>query len=146
MAPPAWQAERLTALGLNIFEAIAAAVLDGVLPDAPAAKAAALKAHLQRVELTILGLPKPVQNELALLLRLLGAAPGRLTLAGLKPQWRDATNLEVQAALQMLRASSLELRKQTYQALRDITYAAYFSDRSTWAALGYAGPMALPTP
>ena len=87
--------------------------------------------------------PKAVQDELRLLLGLLASAPGRLGLAGLAGTWQQAPTEEVRAMLQRLRLSSLDLRQQTYQALRDITYAAYFSDRSTWSTLGYAGPVDL---
>ncbi|WP_427915642.1 hypothetical protein ACPWT1_06325 [Ramlibacter sp. MMS24-I3-19] len=40
-----------------------------------------------------------------------------------------------------MRTSTLSLRVQAYQALHDISGAAYFSDRSTWAVLGYPGPV-----
>lgn len=143
LAPSAWQAPKLSAEGRSIFEAVARAVLDGSLPEAPAARADALAAHLLRVETTINGFPKSVQDEVSLLLGMLGSAPGRLGLAGLKSPWAQAETADVQTVLQKLRLSSLALRQQTYQALRDITYAAYFSDRSTWAALGYAGPIDL---
>ncbi len=66
-----------------------------------------------------------------------------MALTGLAQPWQKASSTDVQAALQMLRLSSLDLRVQTYQALRDITYASFFADRSTWAALGYAGPVEL---
>ena len=39
-----------------------------------------------------------------------------------------------------MRESSLALRQQAFHALRDITNASYFADRSTWAAIGYPGP------
>lgn len=141
LAPHAWQAPRLSEGGRDIFQAVARAVLDGALPEQATARSAALDAHLLRVEETIAGFPKPVQDELALLLRILGSAPGRLGLAGLVPPWHTADTTDVQSALQKLRVSSLDLRRQTYQALRDITYASYFADRSTWAHLGYGGPV-----
>lgn len=140
LTPPAWQTPKLSAAGRSVFEAVARAVLEGGLPSEPGARQTALDNHLQRVEQTIAGFPKPVQDEVDLLLRLLASPPGRLGLAGLGSPWSTASLAEVQAALQQLRVSSLDLRRQTYQALRDITYASYFADRSTWAALGYAGP------
>jgi hypothetical protein len=143
LMPAAWQAPRLSADGRSIFDAVARAVLEGALPDEEPARGTALQAHLGRVEETINGLPKPVQDELALLLGLLASAPGRLGLAGLGSPWQQAPTADVHTMLQKLRMSSLALRQQTYQALRDITYAAYFADRSTWATLGYAGPVEL---
>ena len=88
-------------------------------------------------------LPVPVQGELSQLLGLLCTAPGRLGLAGLGPDWGDATETQVQAALESMRFSSLALRQQAYQALHEIVGGAYFSDESTWVAVGYPGPLAL---
>ena len=141
--PPAWNASRLSADGRGLFEAVARVVLQGALPSDPQLQALALQTHLERIEETIRGLPRPLQDELALLLRILNSPPGRMALTGLAQPWQKASSTDVQAALQMLRLSSLDLRVQTYQALRDITYASFFADRSTWAALGYAGPVEL---
>lgn len=138
---PAWQASKLGADGRAIFEAIARAVLDGSLPTDPSDRHTAVQSHLARVEDTIQGFPQPVQEELNLLLNILASTAGRLGLAGLASPWQQADVSVVQEMLQKLRTSSLDLRQQTYQALRDITYAAYFADRSTWHALGYAGPV-----
>ena len=143
LMPATWQAPRLSPEGRAIFDAVAHAVLEGALPQQQAARADALQAHLGRVEETINGFPKPVQDELTLLLGLLASGPGRLGLAGLASPWQQASTADVRAMLQKLRLSSMDLRQQTYQALRDITYAAYFADRSTWATLGYAGPVEL---
>jgi hypothetical protein len=87
--------------------------------------------------------PPHVQSELAQLLGLLATGAGRRTLAGLQPDWSVATVVEVQQALQSMRVSRLALRQQGYQALHDIVGAAYFSDPSTWATLGYPGPVNL---
>jgi len=137
---PAWQSPKLNESGRAVFRAVALAVLEGSLPaDAPG-QAAALDGHLLRVEDTIAGFPKTVQDELSLLLNMLTHAPGRWGLVSLKGDWADASTAEVQTALQALRVSRLDLRQQTYQALRDITCASYFADSSTWQALGYRGP------
>jgi len=124
----------------DIFTSVARAVLEGNLPEAPAAMQQALAAHLQRVETAIAGLPPATRNELSDLLALLGTAPGRLALTGLAVAWRDTPTRQVQAALQTMRRSSSRTRQQVYQALRELTVAAYFSDASTWPDLGYPGP------
>jgi len=131
---------RLTPAGRRVFEAVAHAVLDGSLPKEPQAKAAALAAHLQRLEQTLAGLPAATRGELSQLLALLAAAPGRVTFAGLRTDWADADVAQVQAALQNMRRSGLALRQQAYHALRDLTNAAYYADPSTWSLLGYPGP------
>ena len=140
---PGVEAGRLTATGRAVFGAVARAVLDGSLPEGAAERDAALAAQLRRLDTTVAGLPLPVQKELSDLLALLSAAPGRLGLAGLGSGWEQASIADLQTMLQGLRVSGLELRQQAYHALRDLTNAAYFSDPSTWPALGYPGPRAV---
>lgn len=132
---------RLTSAGRDMFAAVARGVLSDLLPGVPAARAAAIEAHLRRLDDTFAGLPPPVQDEIQELVTLLASAPGRLALAGLRAPWAQADAAEVQAMLQGLRTSSLALRQQVYHALRNLTNAAWFADRSTWAAIGYPGPL-----
>jgi hypothetical protein len=127
----------------QIFSSVASAVLEGNLPEPPAARQAALVAHLARVQTAIGGLPPATRKELSDLLALLSTAPGRLLLTGLPVAWADAETRQTQAALQTMRRSSSQTRQQVYQALRELTVAAYFSDASTWPQLGYPGPLKL---
>ena len=85
-------------------------------------------------------LPPHVQAELSQLLGLLCTAPGRFGLAGLVPAWADASEAQLQAALEGMRQSGLALRQQAYLGLHEIVGGAYFSDESTWASVGYPGP------
>lgn len=126
-----------------VMHATARAVLDGVLPNDPSAREAALRAHLQRLDATLAAFPPATRSELSQLLALLAAAPGRLAFAGLRSPWPEAEVSDVQRALQGLRMSSLALRQQAYHALRDLTNAAFFADPSTWQKLGYPGPTSL---
>ena len=126
-----------------MFTAVARAVLGPLLPQAAAAQAQALQAHLDRLQGTIAGMPPAMQSELDELVTIVASAPGRLALVGLRADWLSATDAEVSAALQGLRESSLALRQQVFHALRNITNASYFADRSTWSAIGYPGPRAL---
>ena len=137
---PAMEAGRLRPGARAVMLAVAQAVLDGALPTEPAARAAALDGHLQRLETAIAAFPMPTQAELSQLLALLSSPPGRIALAGLSTDWPEATVPQVQAALQGMRLSSLALKQQAYHALRDLSNAAYFSDPSAWAHLGYPGP------
>jgi len=131
---------RLTASGRAVFAAVARAVLDGALPAAPPdAHASALEAHLQRLDGTLGGLAPHARSEVSQLVALLSAAPGRMALCGLDDDWAVADVSAVQAALQAMRTSSLDLRQQAYHALRDLTNAAYFADPQTWPLLGYPG-------
>ena len=137
---PGIERGRLAPAGLEVFEAVARAVLDGMLPSDARARDDALRAHLTRLDDTIAGFPSGTQDELAQLLAVLASPPGRIGLAGLRPNWPDAGVADVQRALQDMRTASLALRQQAYHALRDLTNAAYVADASTWPTLGYAGP------
>jgi len=131
---------RLTVSGRAVFEAVARAVLDGSLPADPTRRHAAITAHLKRLDDTLAGLPHPTRAELSQLLALLGSAPGRVALAGLRTDWPDASVGDMQHALQGMRTSSLAVRQQAYHALRDLTNAAYYADPSVWSLMGYPGP------
>ena len=115
-------------------------MLQGALPEDPQVQAAALAQHLQRLQASIAGLSPATRAELSDLLALLSLAPGRLALTGLSTAWPRATVPELQAALQDMRRSGSQTRRQVYQALRDLTNAAWFADAGTWALLGYPGP------
>lgn len=140
---PGLAAGRLSESAAEVFAAVARAVLDGCLPAPHEARDAALAAHMTRLNATLAGLPAPVQAELSQLLALLSTPAGRIGLAGLMPTWRDADIVQLQAALQAMRISSIDLRQQAYHALRDLTNAAYFADPATWVVLGYPGPQPL---
>jgi hypothetical protein len=133
----------LTASGRSMFAAVAQAVLASTLPADPDARAKALEGHLARVQATIAGMPPSMQAELDELVTIVGSAPGRLALAGLRSDWSGASVADVSAALQGMRGSSLAVRQQAFHALRDITNASYFADPSTWQAVGYPGPRVL---
>ena len=140
---PALQDGRLLPVGRTVLAAVARAVLDGNLPTDPKRYAAAIEAHLTRMQSTIETLSPASQSEFGNLLALLAMPPGRLALASLATPWPEASLSDVQDALQSMRTSRLVLRRQGYHALRDLTHAAYFSDPSTWPRLGYPGPRAL---
>ena len=131
---------RMSPSAREVFRAVALGVLDGSLPASPAARDAALAAHLNRLGDTLAGFASPTQAELSQLLALLSSAPGRLGLAGLRADWPAATPQEVQQALREMRTSGLALRQQAYHALRDLTNAAYYADPQTWSLMGYPGP------
>lgn len=43
--------------------------------------------------------------------------------------------------MQGLQLSTLSLRQQVFQALRDLSNAAYFAGPESWTAVGYPGPL-----
>ena len=130
---------RMTPESRAVFHAVARAVLDGSLPADPAARDAALAAHMQRLDDELAGFPATLHAELSQLLALLSSTPGRLALAGLRSDWPDASVAELQQALQDMRTSRLALRQQVYHALRDLTNGAYYADPSVWPLMGYPG-------
>jgi hypothetical protein len=134
---------RLTPGGRDVFAAVARAVLDGSLPEDAPQRAAALRAHLARLDDVLGAFPAAVQFELSQLLSILSAAPGRVAFVGLQASWPQASVAQIQSALQGLRTSSLALRQQAYHALRDLTNAAYYADAQAWRLMGYPGPRAL---
>lgn len=131
---------RLAPAGREVFRAVGRAILDQTLPREEAARHVALEGLLGRIDELVVALPPHAQAELSQLLSLLASAPGRRTLGGLGESWPTATEAVIQKALQEMRLSSLMLRRQAYAALHDVTAAAYFSDATTWAQLGYPGP------
>ena len=132
---------QLGAGGQNLFRAVGSALLDGSLPYEDGARQIALNGLIERINQLTLGLPPHAQAELSQLLALLDTAPGRLGMTGLRADWVSASLPAVQGALQTMRESMSSLRLQTYHALHDIVGGAYFSSASTWAHLGYPGPM-----
>lgn len=140
LARPGWRDGRLTPEGRALFGAVAAAVLDGLLPEGAAARRAALEAHLDRIEATVAGLPPAMQAEVGQLSALLLHPAGRTALGGLAHDWAQSDTGAVQAALQGLRESRLALKQQVFHALRDLTNGAWFADPAAWAAIGYPGP------
>ncbi len=142
---PARRAAALTEPAQEMLRAVARAVVADLLPAEPAAQAAALAAHLKRLEATIAGMPTAMQGEVDELLTIVSSAPGRRALVGLAQNWANVPTSEVVAAMQDMRLSSLAIRQQAFHALRDLTNAAYFADRSTWSSIGYPGPVDLNT-
>jgi hypothetical protein len=138
---PGWRNGRLTAAGRGVLASVARAVLDGSLPDDPAAMQIALAAHLDRMDATLRAMPLATQGDMSDLLAILAMAPGRVALTGLITDWPHAKVTQVQAALQAMRVSRISLRQQAYHALRDLTHAAYFANSASWLQLGYPGPV-----
>lgn len=124
-----------------VMRSVGAAILQGSLPSAPAAREVALDAWLERIDAVVGALPSHAQRELGQLLALLASVPGRRWLAGLDEDWATASTEQVQLALQSLRVSPWALRQQAYLGLHDLVGAAYFSSPATWALVGYPGPV-----
>lgn len=140
---PGLHESRLTPAARTVFAALGAALLEGSLPSAPSQHESAIRDLLDRIDALVAALPPHAQAELSQLLAILASAPGRHLLAGLQQDWSLASPSDIQNSLQSMRTSSIALRQQAYHALHDIIGAAYFAEPSTWAMLGYPGPVAV---
>lgn len=78
---------RLSSHVRPVMSAMAAAILDGSLPNEERARALALEGFLERIDGLVAGLPAHAQNELWQLLAVLGSGAGRQLLAGLDQDW-----------------------------------------------------------
>jgi hypothetical protein len=134
---------RMSDSARSTFGAIAKAILDGTLPTEPGAAQTALSDLLDRIDGLIAGLPTHTQAELGQLLTILPTAAGRLAITGLGTAWDKASVAEIQATLQAMRVSSLDVRKQTYNAFHDLISGPYFTDPKTWSTLAYPGPIVI---
>jgi hypothetical protein len=123
------------------LDAIVPALLDGALPQAPAARSGAIAATTERVHQTILGLPPATQQEVQDLFGLLALAPARRLLTGIPHAWAAADRIEVAAFLQDWRVHRLALLRTAYAALHDLVLGGWYSDPAHWEAIGYPGPL-----
>jgi hypothetical protein len=124
------------------IDAIVPAMLAGALPQAEAARRAAIPLATERVHQAILGLPLATQKEIQDLFGLLALGPARRLLAGVPDSWSNASTQQVGAFLQDWRQHRFDTLQVAYHALHDLVLGAWYADPSTWAAIGYPGPMA----
>ena len=140
---PGWTGQRFSDPAAELLRRLAEVILAGLLPVEPNARQQATAQHLQRLSGVVASLPGATQSELSDLLALLSMPPGRWAMAGLAGSWTDASHEDIAKALQTMRHSAMAPRQQVYQALRELTIAAHFSDSASWGTLGYPGPQPL---
>jgi hypothetical protein len=140
-ACPVWDGGTLSSSARDLWRAVGSAFLEGNLPAAGPARQISLAAWLARLESTLSALPERTQGDVHTLTNLLLSGPGRWALTGVRCSLTEVSTPVLQDALQGMRMSSLDLRQQAYQAMHDLTGAAYYSDPETWGVLGYPGPV-----
>ncbi len=123
--------------GRAALRAITSAVLLGTIPGNPQA----VDMAIARVQDTIAGLPLSTQKEIQDLFGLLVFAPTRRFLAGVSKPWAEAAPDEVAAFLQGWRMHRFAMLQTAYHALHDLIFGGWYADESTWAAIGYPGPL-----
>jgi hypothetical protein len=139
--PPAPKGFVLDGEARAALHAIVPAILAGMLPTAPPARAQAIAATTERVNQTILGLPLATQQEVRDLFGLLALGPARRLLTGIPHGWAQATDADVNTWLQDWRTHRIALLRTAYQALHDLVLGSWYSDAANWAAIGYPGPL-----
>lgn len=120
----------------SILTALVPAMLKNAV-SSPADIAAAV----DRVGDAILGLPLAAQKEIQDLFALLSLGPSRRLLAGVPDEWSKAKIEDVNAFLQDWRFSRIALFQSAYLGLHDLITGSWYSHESTWASIGYPGPI-----
>jgi hypothetical protein len=138
--PPLPQRFVLDGEARDALHAIIPAVLAGALPDGQP-REAAIAATTERVHQAILGLPLATQKEVQDLFGLLALAPARRVLTGVSGGWANAGVDQVAGFLQDWRLHRLGLLRSAYQAMHDLVLGSWYADPSSWAAIGYPGPI-----
>ena len=121
---------------------VLAAIIPVMLKDAVASPGD-IDAAIGRVQEAIAGLPVATQQEIQELFGLLVFAPARRLLTGVTEDWPQADQEEVTAFLQSWRTSRFALLQSAYHGLHDLITGSWYSHESTWASIGYHGPIRL---
>ncbi|HEX6138567.1 MAG TPA: hypothetical protein VF059_12995 [Casimicrobiaceae bacterium] len=130
----------LSADGADVMRALVPAFLDGALPAAPDERGTAIEDTVRAVAVAIEGLPPATQQELRALFALLAFAPVRIVVAGVDSGWREASVAAADAFLEQLRRSRWSQKRAAYDALHQLTFAAWYASPRAWPATGYPGP------
>ena len=123
-----------------VLSAVAPVFLAGALPAPGAARDAAVAATVAGVEQAIAGLSLAAQQELGELFALLGFAPARIVVAGVRADWPLATPQAIGEFLESWRHSRFELLRSAYAALHDLVFGAFYARPENWSVIGYPGP------
>lgn len=121
--------------------AVLSAVVPVVLKDAIDSSSSAIEAAVARVQDAIAGLPLSTQREIQDLFGLLTLGPARRFLAGLPDDWPQAKQEDVAAFLNGWRLHRFAMLQSAYHALHDLITGSWYADESTWASIGYPGPI-----
>ncbi len=145
-APPSRVARRaLDADGDAIVTAVVPALLAGVLPPAAEDRTDAIVQTVTAIDTAIAGLSPFAQGELQQLFTLLALPPVRVAFAGITAPWPEAAPADVRRFLDRLRDSAWLLPRSAYDALHQLTFAAWYGNPQAWPAIGYPGPPAIET-
>jgi len=126
---------------LQLFRALAPAVLIDLVPLDPAQREARVGDVLRNLDGTFAAMGLSAQQEVRKLLDLLGVAPLRYLLTGVGA-WREASIETLQAFLARWRGSRFATLNAGVNVLVKLTCASYYVLPASWPASGYPGPLA----
>lgn len=130
----------LTRDGVDVMRALVPALLAGALPAQGNARDAAVAQIIDGIGHAMSGLAPNAREELTMLFSLLAFAPLRIGLAGVGVPWSEASVADADAFLKRLQASRWVQKRAAYDALHQITFAAWYANPRSWPAIGYPGP------
>ena len=100
-----------------------------------------LEQQLRRMDEAVSYLSATQQRELRELMNALESKVSRVILSGSLIHWNNISPEAVDALLESWRDSYLDLLKQAYAGLKELTYAAWYGTDDSWQLLGYDGPL-----
>lgn len=130
----------LTPDGVDVMRALIPAFLAGALPQDAGMRARAIDETLEGIGYATTGLTPNAREELGSLFALLAFAPLRVGLAGVHAPWHDVTPADAGRFLASLRASQWTQKRAAYDALHQLTFAAWYANSRSWPTIGYPGP------
>jgi hypothetical protein len=119
-----------------ILAAIGPVMLAGALP----AGGTGTNAFIEGFDTAVAGLPPHVQGELAQLFMLLKNGVLRVLATGVMHPWHEASQEEIARFLTAWRYSGIVKLRAGYDALHQLTLAAWYGNPVSWSAIGYPGP------
>jgi hypothetical protein len=114
--------------------AILAAIVPAMIP------AANVMATIEGFDTAVAGLTPSVQAEIAQLFTILRVPLVRLLATGIVTPWSQASVADVSAFLTRWRFSPILKLRAAYDALHQLTLAAWYGSSAAWPAIGYPGP------
>ncbi|MDX9845129.1 MAG: twin-arginine translocation signal domain-containing protein [Aquabacterium sp.] len=132
---------KLTSHGRDVCHGLARGILGPMLPKDAALRTKMLEDHVNNLEDFIRGTPAVMQIQVNAVLGLLGNAPTRYMLTDLGRSWRDASDAQIERALETMRINPLPTQRLTYQVVRGLTCMSFFTQSATWPLTGYPGPL-----
>jgi len=139
-AAPATNYRFLDATAIVTVAALVPVVLEGALPEEPERRARAIREIVEAFDRAVSGMSPGVQREVDQLFGILRFPPSRIALTGLWAPLEECTREEIAGFLTRWRTSRFEIQRAAYQALTQITQAAWYGNSESWAAVGYPGP------